>query len=193
MFELGMRLAFDKPTVIVKDDRTDYTFDTGVIEYLSYPRDLRFNRIVSFKGSLALKMMGTYKASIDDPNHSTFLKNFGKFQVANLEENIASSDAIILEKLSDMQSEISRLRRTSNTSSTNTSSARIRADAPTEEGYVNLTKLVLKYQQERAEQGESSLGDPEDYIMSKMNCAQYFPTYGEFKTALDRVLTSLRS
>ncbi len=49
MFELGMRLAFDKPTVIIKDDRTTYSFDTGVIEHLEYPRDLRFAKIVEFK------------------------------------------------------------------------------------------------------------------------------------------------
>src|SRR6266566_6083617 len=34
MFELGMRLAFDKPTVIIKDDKTDYAFDTGIIEHI---------------------------------------------------------------------------------------------------------------------------------------------------------------
>ena len=28
MFELGMRLAFDKPTIIIKDDFTNYSFDT---------------------------------------------------------------------------------------------------------------------------------------------------------------------
>jgi hypothetical protein len=46
MFELGMRLAFDKPTIIVKDDKTSYSFDTSPIEHLSYPRDLRFAKIV---------------------------------------------------------------------------------------------------------------------------------------------------
>ena len=46
MFELGLRLAFDKPTVIIKDDKTDYAFDTAIIEHLSYPRDLRFAKIV---------------------------------------------------------------------------------------------------------------------------------------------------
>ena len=43
LFELGMRLAFDKPTVIIKDDKTDYSFDTSIIEHLAYPRDLRFS------------------------------------------------------------------------------------------------------------------------------------------------------
>jgi hypothetical protein len=49
MLELGMRLAFDKPAVIVKDDKTDYSFDTSSIEHLAYPRDLRFSKIKSFK------------------------------------------------------------------------------------------------------------------------------------------------
>jgi len=29
MFELGLRLAFDKPTIIIKDDITTYSFDTS--------------------------------------------------------------------------------------------------------------------------------------------------------------------
>jgi hypothetical protein len=63
MFELGMRLAFDKPTVIVKDDKTDYSFDTGIIEHVGYPRNLRFNRMVTFKSLLAEKVVGTYNAA----------------------------------------------------------------------------------------------------------------------------------
>ncbi len=40
MFELGMRIAFDKPVVIIKDDQTAYSFDTRPIEHIPYPRDL---------------------------------------------------------------------------------------------------------------------------------------------------------
>lgn len=42
MFELGMRLAFDKPTIIIKDENTGYSFDTSVIEHITYPSSLRF-------------------------------------------------------------------------------------------------------------------------------------------------------
>jgi hypothetical protein len=49
MFELGMRLAFDKPTIIIKDDQTSYSFDISPIQNLEYPRDLRFNKIIDFK------------------------------------------------------------------------------------------------------------------------------------------------
>jgi len=111
MFELGMRLAFDKPTVIIKDDKTDYAFDTGIIEHVPYPRDLRFSRIVTFKTSLAEKVLATYRAALKDPNHSTFLKNFGKFQVANLEETTIPANELVIEMLTDLQTDVLRLRR----------------------------------------------------------------------------------
>jgi len=106
MFELGMRLAFDKPTVIIKDDKTDYMFDTGVIEHLTYPRDLRFHRIVDFKQLLASKVKATFEASRRDPEHSTFLKNFGTFKVAQLTEKEASAEQVILESISELQKEV---------------------------------------------------------------------------------------
>jgi len=116
MFELGMRLAFDKPTVIIKDDKTDYSFDTGVIEHLTYPRDLRFARMVAFKKQLAEKVLATYQAAERDPNHSTFLKNFGTFTVAHLNQQEASSDQVILEMLTELQHQVSFLRHESNRS-----------------------------------------------------------------------------
>src|SRR5882724_5052924 len=76
MFELGLRLAFDKPTIIVKDDKTSYSFDTSPIEHLEYPRDLRFGKIVEFKEKLAEKIRATHERAIGDPGYTTFLKHF---------------------------------------------------------------------------------------------------------------------
>jgi hypothetical protein len=111
MFELGMRLAFDKPTIIIKDDKTDYSFDTSVIEHLTYPRDLRFSRIVSFKESLKKKIQATYEKSIDDKNYTTFLKNFGEYKVAQLVEKEVSSDKFILNAIEEIRTEMSLIRR----------------------------------------------------------------------------------
>ncbi|TOQ35496.1 hypothetical protein CGG96_25060, partial [Vibrio parahaemolyticus] len=77
MFELGMRLAFDKPTIIVKDDETAYSFDTSSIEHIEYPRDLRFTDIVRFKTKLSEKIKNTIEKSTSDPSYTTFLKHFG--------------------------------------------------------------------------------------------------------------------
>ena len=109
MFELGMRLAFDKPTVIIKDDKTTYSFDTSPIEHLTYPRDLRFAKIVEFKQNLADKVKRTYEASRNDPNYTTFLKHFGQFTVAKIGTKEISKDEYIVEELKDIRNLISRL------------------------------------------------------------------------------------
>lgn len=111
MFELGMRLAFDKPTIIIKDDKTDYSFDTSVIEHLSYPRDLRFGRIVAFKEALIKKIQGTFEKATKDVNYTTFLKNFGEYKVAQLAEKEVSTDRYILNAIEDIRSEMSIIRR----------------------------------------------------------------------------------
>ncbi len=109
LFELGMRLAFDKPVVIVKDDKTPFMFDTGMIEHLAYPRDLRHGTIEIFKSQLARKVSSTYAASISSPDTVSFIKSFGPFKTVALEEVKEPVDKAILSLLSEMQGQINRL------------------------------------------------------------------------------------
>jgi hypothetical protein len=109
MFELGIRLAFDKPTIIVKDDKTSYSFDTAPIEHLSYPRDIRYSQIMEFKDKLIEKIKGTYAKATTDPGYTTFLKNFGEFTVAKLDKKEISGQEFILEELKAMRLSIQRL------------------------------------------------------------------------------------
>ena len=111
MFELGLRLAFDKPTIIIKDDKTKYSFDTSPIEHLEYPRDLRFSSIVKFKEELSKKIQATYQASVDNPKYTTFLKHFGEYKISNLEETEITSEKYILESVNVLKQEIQSLRR----------------------------------------------------------------------------------
>jgi len=74
MFELGLRLAYDKPTAILKDDRTDYSFDTGIIEHIPYPRDLRFGRIVELKRLLSEKIKRDTQGCAERPGAFSFLE-----------------------------------------------------------------------------------------------------------------------
>lgn len=99
MFELGLRLAFDKPTIIVKDDKTSYSFDTSPIEHLEYPRDLRYAKIVEFKEGLRSKIEATHQKATSDKNYTTFLKHFGTFTVAKLDTQEVSKEDYILEEL----------------------------------------------------------------------------------------------
>ena len=110
MFELGMRLAFHKPTIIIKDDVTGYSFDTSLIEHLEYPRDLRFTTILKFKDSLGKKLKATLDKSTNDPNYSTFLKNFGKYKIAHLEDKEVSSDTYILNAIEELRRDVRVMR-----------------------------------------------------------------------------------
>lgn len=111
MFELGIRLAFDKPTIIVIDDKTGFPFDTSPIEHLVYPRDLRYSKIIEFKNKLMDKIQGTIKKAQEDPSYSPFLKSFGKIKVATIEHKEGSMDEAILQRLDDMQQALGRLSR----------------------------------------------------------------------------------
>lgn len=106
MFELGLRLAFDKPTIIVKDDVTNYSFDTAPIEHLTYPRDLRYSKIIEFKDKLSTKISGTYEKSSSDQNYTTFLKNFGEFTSPKLETKEVSKEDFIIEELKELKKQL---------------------------------------------------------------------------------------
>lgn len=121
MFELGMRLAFDKPAIIIIDDKTDYSFDTSPIEHLSYPRDLRYNKILDFKDQLAKKIKATAEMAKNDSNYTTFLKNFGSFEIAHVEKKPGTINDILLERLDYISSRLDRLERGRLTGSPNMS------------------------------------------------------------------------
>lgn len=103
MFELGLRLAFDKPTIIIKDDQTSYSFDTSPIEHIEYPRDLRFNKIAEFKLKLTDKIIKTHQKSVDDPQFSTFLKHFGEFKVAKIDKKEVSGQEFIMDEIKSLR------------------------------------------------------------------------------------------
>ncbi|WP_347456228.1 hypothetical protein ABEF89_04145 [Acinetobacter thermotolerans] len=111
MFELGMRLAFNKPVVIVKDDKTDYSFDTGNIQHEPYRKDLRHSTVEKFIEDLSKKIIKTYGASQRE-DYQSFLSYFGKFEVAKVEnKSIAESEAIekVLNKMTILESQIKNL------------------------------------------------------------------------------------
>jgi hypothetical protein len=106
MFELGLRLAFDKPVIIVKDDVTGYSFDTSPIEHLVYRRDLQYQTIIDFKESLRLKIIKSLERYKDDVNYSPFLKHFGEFKIGKIETKEVTKDQFIIKEISAIRNQI---------------------------------------------------------------------------------------
>lgn len=118
MFELGMRLAFDKPTIIIKDDKTGYSFDIGNIEHIPYPSSLRFADIVDFKNKLIDRIKATYEKSQTSENYSPFLKSFGRtIKPSSIQPTEIPGIEYILNVVSDIKRELRALNYTKNNES----------------------------------------------------------------------------
>ncbi|PTV69043.1 RNA helicase [Agrobacterium pusense] len=109
MFELGLRLAFDKPTIVIKDDQTDYSFDTSPIEHINYRADLRFDDVRDFKKKVGSAIKASIAKKEKDEAYSPFLGHFGKFKLAGLETKTVGSEQFIIEQLKDLQAQVGRL------------------------------------------------------------------------------------
>jgi hypothetical protein len=102
MFELGMRLAFDKPVVIIKDDKTSYSFDATPIEHLSYPSDLNYPLIQAFKTRLRETAVATHEKS-RVAGYQSFMKNFGQIVVTGLESREVSKEQYLVNAIAELQ------------------------------------------------------------------------------------------
>lgn len=111
MFELGMRLAFDKPTVVIKDDRTPYIFDTGPLEHIEYPASLRHSQIQAFQELLAEKVQATYERSQQGTDSTSYLKSFGTFEVAKISTKYVEGQDLVIGELREMRQEMIMLHR----------------------------------------------------------------------------------
>jgi hypothetical protein len=189
MFELGMRLAFDKPTIIVKDDKTDYTFDTSIIEHLTYPRDLRFAKIIDFKKNLAAKINGTFKKAQSDANHSTFLKSFGDYRVAEIQEREVTSQEFLISSLDEIKSELQSLKHRQMMVE-----PRFSRSGPT--GNRMVVRRILRFLKERelpvhALKDESIRNDVFDFVERSDEIRQFCGSPGTIKKLFDSAVNGL--
>lgn len=188
MFELGMRLAFDKPTIIVKDNKTSYSFDTSAIEHLEYPRDLRFSQIVEFKEQLTEKIRATYKKSKEDPSYTTFLKHFGTFHVAKIESREVSEDQLILEEIKELRNSISSIR--------NKESSRRNRNYDFDPELITITTdEIKKYAKQNGLRGKVQIrecrDEIQDLIQRVIDAPKHFDQKRDFVRFFDAVFLSL--
>lgn len=91
MFELGMRLAFEKPAIIIMDDDTPFSFDISPVKHIRYPRTLRYSEILEFKDELSASVKATLELS---PEKKNYLQQFGPVKVTELGGRSTNLDAL---------------------------------------------------------------------------------------------------
>lgn len=105
MFELGMRVAFEKPVVIIKDEITPFSFDVSPIKHLTYPSSLRFSGMVRLKNDIASTIAGTMEA-VKRPEYRGYLQQFGTIRATEIGEQTVT--------VSEMAEELRELQRAMN-------------------------------------------------------------------------------
>lgn len=68
MFELGLRQAFDKPVVLLKDDVTESPFDVASLRWVNYHSSLRFDLLAEAKTALGKAVSSTMSGSVEGVN-----------------------------------------------------------------------------------------------------------------------------
>lgn len=111
MFELGMRLASKKSTIIVTDSFENLPFDTRIIEHLLYPRSLRLRETREFISELADRARRAYD-QVSSEGFRPFLDNFAGAASAEPTLPPVSDAQYIREQLSSLQRQLSSLART---------------------------------------------------------------------------------
>lgn len=135
LFELGMRLAFDKQVIIVKDEKTDYMFDTNIIFHTNYDSNLNYIAIKEFKENLHEDIK---KALSAGKENAGYLDAFGDIKVKEMrteEMDVQSAMEIMMSQLGSLQSEFNRLRREVGR---NNDKERLYRDLNTKNSYLNI-------------------------------------------------------
>ena len=158
MFELGLRLAFDKPVVVVKDDKTGYSFDTSPIEHLDYPRSLHFQKVLDFKAGLEGKLKKTCEAA-RDPNYKSFLKYFGKFEVAGLSTSEIARDDYIVREIQSLKNMFTTMSRSISNAADSTGSIGTGVRGSQSLRYKNIVRALVPIIYEKIEDNFWDEGD----------------------------------
>lgn len=98
-FELGMRLTFDKPTVVIKDDITNIPFDIQGVRMIIYPVGLNYHKIHKLKEDIKKAIIDTLD-DLDKGKSNTFLKHFKDYNIqpSKLEsQSLTQNEARIVE------------------------------------------------------------------------------------------------
>ncbi|MEF2268558.1 hypothetical protein OPV09_22100 [Janthinobacterium sp. TB1-E2] len=87
LFELGLRQAFDKPTILVKDADTQDIFDIAPIRYTTYHKTLRYREVLEDQKSISDAIRSTRDAAGKPYNVNSLIKLLELSSPAKIIEN----------------------------------------------------------------------------------------------------------
>ncbi|HID4156734.1 TPA: hypothetical protein ACXE9L_002318 [Citrobacter koseri] len=112
MYELGLRQAFNKKTVLIKDEKTINPFDVQGFRYCSYDSALRIDNAFENVSSIAKALTSTHTADETDVNSIVQLLKIEPAQIGD-KTLLSDQSTIILEAIKELSLRIEKPSRTS--------------------------------------------------------------------------------
>lgn len=107
LFELGLRQAFDKPTVLVQETGTPRIFDIAPLRYTEYRRELRYREVLEDQSMISEAIKATKEATDNGEGVNSIVSILSLSKPASLKE-VSNNDSAGLLQL--VRAEMSEMR-----------------------------------------------------------------------------------
>lgn len=108
LFELGIRQAFDKPVVLIQEEKTPRIFDISPLRYLEYSREMKYHEVLSTHRKLADAIRETLSQSSSGNSINSIVKLLALGESAKIPDLKGDRDSVALDVL---MSEMNQMRR----------------------------------------------------------------------------------
>lgn len=105
MFELGLRIAFNKPVVVIFDKEGPYPFDITNIPYIDYPRNMNYHGIQKFKSNLNKSLEDSLKEK--ENSYLKTYKDIKIFEAPGVE--LTEKDKLFLEEIANIKTIVEKM------------------------------------------------------------------------------------
>ena len=112
LFELGLRQAFDKPTVLIQECGTPKIFDISPLRYTEYRKELRYRDVLEDQKALEDAIIATKKATDSGEGINSLINLLSLSSPASLKE-IGENDAtkmlqVVMAEMNDLRGDFRR-------------------------------------------------------------------------------------
>lgn len=112
LFELGLRQAFDKPTVLVQEIGTPRIFDIAPLRYTEYRKELRYREVLEDQKFISQALSATLQATDSGDGINSIVRILSLSKPATLKESVGSESSGLLQlvraEMSEMRSDFQR-------------------------------------------------------------------------------------
>jgi hypothetical protein len=97
LFELGLRQAFDKPTVLVQETGTPRIFDIAPLRYTEYRKELRYREVIEDQNNIRDAIMATRDAAASGKGVNSIVRVLSIAKPATLSDESKDEPGQILQ------------------------------------------------------------------------------------------------